>query len=265
MEVSEEFLSAAVQDVYGLMRESQETNRQGTEVHEWERQCQRARLTSTLQQKEEELRSLRNESRGVLELVGGALRASEGQMVESLKREASFLSDILQLKLQQSALTTGRLHTPATSKLETTKEELAKQKSLKKIFIKKDKETRRELERVQTYADPETLDTLKIANQVRDTNRHKKKKALHKDYEELQVAHLISQEKFTVELQAEKDKNAALQKELDDLRASYKEVTLKCEAEVLSRQQVENLQCELENERRLTLTECQRTCSWRTT
>ncbi|KAG7231341.1 hypothetical protein INR49_012181 [Caranx melampygus] len=137
-----------------------------------------------------------------------------------------------------------------SQELETTKEELAKQKSLKKIFIKKDKETRRELERVQTYADPETLDTLKIANQVRDTNRHKKKKALHKDYEELQVAHLISQEKFTVELQAEKDKNAALQKELDDLRASYKEVTLKCEAEVLSRQQVENLQCELENEKK---------------
>ncbi|KAG7231324.1 hypothetical protein INR49_012164 [Caranx melampygus] len=137
-----------------------------------------------------------------------------------------------------------------SQELEKTKEELAKQKSLKKIFIKKDKETRRELERVQTYADPETLDTLKIANQVRDTNRHKKKKALHKDYEELQVAHLISQEKFTVELQAEKDKNAALQKELDDLRASYKEVTLKCEAEVLSRQQVENLQCELENEKK---------------
>ncbi|KAG7241343.1 hypothetical protein INR49_025728, partial [Caranx melampygus] len=87
------------------------------------------------------------------------------------------------------------------------------------------------------------LDTLKIANQVRDTNRHKKKKALHKDYEELQ-------EKFTVELQAEKDKNAALQKELDDLRASYKEVTFKCEDEVLSRQQVENLQCELENEKK---------------
>ncbi|KAG7231319.1 hypothetical protein INR49_012159 [Caranx melampygus] len=102
---------------------------QGTEVHEWPA-SQRARLTSTLQQKEEELRSLRKGSRvtigdipedvqldkeGVLELVGGALRASEGQMVESLKREASLLSDILQLKLQQSALTTGRLHTPATS------------------------------------------------------------------------------------------------------------------------------------------------------
>ncbi|KAG7236392.1 hypothetical protein INR49_000947 [Caranx melampygus] len=37
---------------------------------------------------------------------------------------------------------------------------------LKETFIKRDKETQRELERVQAYADPETLDTLKIANQL---------------------------------------------------------------------------------------------------
>ncbi|XP_023251167.1 uncharacterized protein C8orf74 homolog [Seriola lalandi dorsalis] len=103
---------------------------QGTEVHEWERQRQQTQLTSTLRQKEEELRSLRDGSRvtlgdipedvqldkeSVLELVRGALRATEGQMLQSLNQEASLLSDILQLKLQQAALATGRLHNPVTS------------------------------------------------------------------------------------------------------------------------------------------------------
>uniref|UniRef100_A0A8D2ZGZ7 Uncharacterized protein n=1 Tax=Scophthalmus maximus TaxID=52904 RepID=A0A8D2ZGZ7_SCOMX len=105
---------------------------QGIEPHEWER----ARLTSTLQQKEEELRSLRHGSRvtlgdipddvpldeeGVLELVRAAVRATEGQMLQSLNREASLLSDILQLRLQlrlqlqQAALAAGGRHNPVAS------------------------------------------------------------------------------------------------------------------------------------------------------
>eukprot|EP00064_Thunnus_orientalis_P011766 superscaffoldBa00001735_g11797 len=102
---------------------------QGMELHEWEHQRQQAQLTATLQQKEEELRSLRNGSRVtlgevdvpedeqldkevVLELVRAAVRATEGQMLASLHQEASLLSDILQLKLQRAALATGRLHNP---------------------------------------------------------------------------------------------------------------------------------------------------------
>ncbi|XP_034720645.1 uncharacterized protein C8orf74 homolog isoform X2 [Etheostoma cragini] len=103
---------------------------QGTDLHEWEHQRQQAELTSRLRQMEERLRSLREGSRvtledvdvpednqldeaGVLALVRGAVKATEGQMLASLSQEASLLSDILQLKLQLAALATRRLHNPA--------------------------------------------------------------------------------------------------------------------------------------------------------
>lgn len=43
-----------------------------------------------------------------MKLVRAAVRATEGQILESLIQEAGLLSDILQLKLQQEALATGR-------------------------------------------------------------------------------------------------------------------------------------------------------------
>ncbi|XP_078100280.1 uncharacterized protein C8orf74 homolog [Sander vitreus] len=104
---------------------------EGTDLHDWEHQRQQAELTSTLRQMEERLRSLREGSRvtlgevdvpednqpneeGVLALVRAAVKATEGQMLASLNREASLLSDILQLKLQRAALATvRRLHNPA--------------------------------------------------------------------------------------------------------------------------------------------------------
>ncbi|GAA6217907.1 uncharacterized protein C8orf74 homolog [Lates japonicus] len=103
---------------------------QGTELHEREHQRQQAQLNSTLRQKEEELRSLREGSRvtlgdipedvrldeeGVVEVVRAAVKATEGQMLASLNQEASLLNDILQLKLQQAALATGRRHNPVYS------------------------------------------------------------------------------------------------------------------------------------------------------
>lgn len=98
---------------------------QGTDLQEWESQQHQARLTSALQQKEKELRCLRHGSRvtlediilpkdehldqeGILKLVRAAVRTTEGQILESLIQEASLLSEILQLKLQQEALATGR-------------------------------------------------------------------------------------------------------------------------------------------------------------
>ncbi|XP_070711422.1 uncharacterized protein C8orf74 homolog [Pempheris klunzingeri] len=100
---------------------------QGTDKHEWERQRHQDEIISVLRQKEEELKMLRDGSRvtvgeinvpddehldkeGVLSLVRAAVRAAEGQMVASLNQEASLLGDILQLRLQQAALATGRLH-----------------------------------------------------------------------------------------------------------------------------------------------------------
>ncbi|XP_045911026.1 uncharacterized protein C8orf74 homolog isoform X1 [Micropterus dolomieu] len=105
---------------------------QGTDLHEWEHQRHQAELSSMLRHKEEKLQLLREGSRvtlgevdvpedeqldkeGVLALVRAAVRATEGQVLASLNQETSLLSDILQLKLQQAALATGRLHNPVTS------------------------------------------------------------------------------------------------------------------------------------------------------
>ncbi|XP_030265297.1 uncharacterized protein C8orf74 homolog isoform X1 [Sparus aurata] len=100
----------------------------GTDVREWERRRRHAELTSMLLEKEEELRVLRDGSRvtlgevdfpedeldeeGVLAVVRAAVRATEDQMMASLTQEASLLSDIMGLKLQQAALSTGGLHNP---------------------------------------------------------------------------------------------------------------------------------------------------------
>ena len=84
------------------------------------------------------------------------------------------------------------------------------------MYINKRKEATREPERLRKYSDDETLSNTKIFTQVRDNTRQRKKKDLHKDYEELQVVHLIS-EKYQAELQVEKDKNNVLQKQLDQI------------------------------------------------
>ncbi|KAE8278639.1 hypothetical protein D5F01_LYC23556 [Larimichthys crocea] len=105
---------------------------QGTDLHEWEHQRHQAELTSKLLQKEEELKVLRAGSRitlgavdvpedeqldkeGVSALVRAAVKATEDQMRASLTREASLISDLLQLKLQQAALATGRLQDHSSS------------------------------------------------------------------------------------------------------------------------------------------------------
>ncbi|KAG8002312.1 hypothetical protein GBF38_012769 [Nibea albiflora] len=78
------------------------------------------------------------------------------------------------------------------------------------MYINKEKETKRELETLKKYTNPETLSTAKIANQVRD-NTKRIKKLFQVDYEE----------KITNNLQAEKNKNRLLQEELDRLHISF--------------------------------------------
>ncbi|XP_030290642.1 paramyosin-like [Sparus aurata] len=133
--------------------------------------------------------------------------------------------------------------------LEDTREQLRKQKTLKEMYINRGKETTRELERLRKYSDDVTLSNAKIATQVRDNTRQKKKKDLHQDYEELKVSHLINEEKYQADLQAEKDKNNLLQKGLDQISVSYNEIRLRYETDVIEvRQQVETLQHELQKE-----------------
>ncbi|XP_036974692.1 interaptin-like isoform X2 [Acanthopagrus latus] len=133
--------------------------------------------------------------------------------------------------------------------LEDTREQLKKQKTLKEMYINRGKETTRELERLRKYSDDATLSSAKIATQVRDNTRQKKKKDLHKDYEELKVAHLINEEKYQADLQAEKDKNSLLQNEMDQISISYNQLKVRYETDVIEvRQQVETLKHELQGE-----------------
>ncbi|KAG7217102.1 hypothetical protein INR49_027643 [Caranx melampygus] len=114
-----------------------------------------------------------------------------------------------------------------SQELERTKQDLSWQKFLKKMFIKREKETRRKLERIQKYGDAETLSMAKTATQVQNNIKWKKKKLLQKDYEELNVAYVKSHKKVTAELQKEKEKNADLQEKLEKLEASHQETSLR--------------------------------------
>lgn len=112
-----------------------------------------------------------------------------------------------------------------SQELEWTKKELHQQKSLKKMHIKREKETRRQVERIKKYADKETLSMAEIATQALNNIKRKKKRHLQKDYEELHVAYRKTHEKFTAELQEEKRKNADLREELEKLKASLQETS----------------------------------------
>ncbi|KAL7392779.1 hypothetical protein ABVT39_001499 [Epinephelus coioides] len=78
------------------------------------------------------------------------------------------------------------------------------------MTIDKEKDTRNELERLKRLSYPETMNTMSLATEVQTTIKTKQKKVLQKEFEDLKVAHMISQEKFSAEHQAEKDKNEAL-------------------------------------------------------
>lgn len=105
--------------------------------------------------------------------------------------------------------------------LEETKAQLKKQKKLKKIWIKKEKKSKQQYERLQKYADAETLSSAKIASLVQNSIIHKKKKLLQKDYELLKVAHITSVENLSSELQTEKARNSDLQNQLREVMLSY--------------------------------------------
>ena len=55
------------------------------------------------------------------------------------------------------------------------------------MYINKDKEKQKEIERLQKYADAKTFNTARIASQVQNTIKHKKNELLQTDFEELKV------------------------------------------------------------------------------
>ncbi|KAK2912431.1 hypothetical protein Q8A73_006544 [Channa argus] len=135
--------------------------------------------------------------------------------------------------------------------LEHTKEQLARQKNLKEMYINREKDLKRNLERMEKYVCLETISAAKIATQVLVNTKHRKKKLLQKDYEELQVAHRISQEKFTAELESQRYENKALTEELVKIRDAYDELSVQHNTAVLSaKQQGDTLQKEFAKERK---------------
>ncbi|XP_069568923.1 uncharacterized protein C8orf74 homolog [Brachyistius frenatus] len=103
---------------------------QGTYQQKRETRQPQARLGSTLQKKEEELRCLRagprvaveeicvpedSPQKSLLDLVRAAVKATEEQIQASLNREVALLRDILQLKLQEAASAKGRRQNTTTT------------------------------------------------------------------------------------------------------------------------------------------------------
>lgn len=145
-----------------------------------------------------------------------------------LHREIQRLHWILQMERSQRFEDNRRLAL-LKAELEETNIQLRKQTALKNMFIDKGKETQRELERIEKFSDPAVLDAAALAAQVHVQVKHKKKKVLQKDFEELKVAHLLSHEALTSQIQAEKDKSKVLQEKLDQVQASYQELCSKHE------------------------------------
>ncbi|XP_035515107.1 cingulin-like [Morone saxatilis] len=135
-----------------------------------------------------------------------------------------------------------------SKELEETKGQLARQKTLKEMFINKGKETREELERLKRISDTQTMNTMRIATEVGNDIKKKQKKVLQKEFEELKVAHIITKEKFSTELQVEKDQNKALQQELQQLKVSH-QINLRYKTELKAeREKSADLQKNLEKE-----------------
>lgn len=158
-----------------------------------------------------------------------------------------------------------------------------RQKDLKEMFIKREKEAKRELARLVKYTDPWVLSNARIAHMISNEIRRKKKKDLQNDFEELKTAFIVNNNKHQAELESlrqankslkeelqgtrdsclwslsseqliaklekERDRNKHLYAELEKLARSYNEISACYQAEVVDvRQQVSTLQLQLEKE-----------------
>ncbi|XP_024133593.1 transcription factor SPT20 homolog [Oryzias melastigma] len=131
--------------------------------------------------------------------------------------------------------------------LEETKKQLAKQKELKEKCINDNKELKRELERLQKYAHPQVLSAAKISNQVQSAIKQRKKKDLQRDYEELKVAYVTNEAKFSKDLEAERQKNNILQQELQGLRQQLDSKTQESKSETFLKKEVQDLKAAQED------------------
>ncbi|XP_043969441.1 trichohyalin-like isoform X2 [Gambusia affinis] len=156
-----------------------------------------------------------------------------------LHGEVQRLSHLLEMESARRSDNNQKL-THLETELEEMKLQIKKQKALKETFINQTKEANRKLERVEEFNDPAVLKAGIIAFKVQNDVKYMKRKSLEKDFEELKVAHQLSQEAFAADIQAERKKNQALQEELNQLQTSYKELRSKYEGDdALLRQEAE--------------------------
>ncbi|KAI4799619.1 hypothetical protein KUCAC02_016792 [Chaenocephalus aceratus] len=108
----------------------------------------------------------------------------------------------------------------AQQELGQTTLQLGQEKSLKLMHAKRSRSMHKELERLKRSCNQDDVSSSRIAAIESKCLREKKKTVLQEDFEELKVAHIITQAKLSKELQFEKDKSAALQREVEQLRRS---------------------------------------------
>lgn len=112
-----------------------------------------------------------------------------------------------------------------SKELQETKWQTHVQKKEKEMIIKREKTLRDHLKRLERCADPETMNPMRLYSEATQPNprREKKKKVLQNKYEDLQVALMVSQNNFCAEVQAEEEKNSALQQERARLTAEHQD------------------------------------------
>ena len=108
----------------------------------------------------------------------------------------------------------------AQEELDQTILQLGQEKSLKLMHTKRSWYMRKELDRLKRSCNQDDVSSSRIAAIQSKCLREKKKSVLREDFEELKVAHIVTQAKLSKELQFEKDKSAALQREVEQLRRS---------------------------------------------
>ncbi|KAM7391103.1 hypothetical protein PAMP_021819 [Pampus punctatissimus] len=151
-------------------------------------------------------------------------REMEEQMIQrkSLQKQVMELHHLL---IQEHSM---GLH--LSKQLKDTKAQLIHQMFLKEMFIKEGKEACDELRRLKRFSGKKTMDAMRIGPQFERSTKMKRKKVLQVKFEELKVVRDISQEKFSAELQVEREKDKALQRELTRTSLRY-DTELKAERE----------------------------------
>ncbi|XP_043981119.1 trichohyalin-like [Gambusia affinis] len=154
------------------------------------------------------------------------------------------------LEMENARLEDNQSMADLEAKLEEMDLKIKQEEALRERLLNEAEEVKRELEKLEREerekredksSDPAVLHAAVIAPKFHENVKYMKKKSLQQEYEELKVAHLLSQEAFLAEVQAERKKSEALQEELNQLQTSYKELSSKYEAEVtLVRQEAES-------------------------